>query len=482
MQAIKYQPTWESLNQRPVPEWFSDAKFGIFIHWGLYSVPAWAPKQYYAEWYWNWIKTPGNESFREELRRSHEENFGCDYEDFADLWKAEFWDPAQWGDLLETSGARYIVPVTKHHDGFTLWPNKHASQGYNRPWNSVETGPKRDIIGELAAEVRSRGMHLGLYYSLLEWFHPMWNDNAPERFVAEHFHPQFKELVESYEPELVWVDGEWYASDKQWRSEELLAWMFNHPKVGNRIVVNDRWSSGDRSHIRAGYLTTEYGHGFENSELPWEQCRGIGTSFGFNRNEAPADYLSSQELVWMLCDYVSRGGNFLLNIGPAADGHIPALQEERLRAIGAWLKINGEAIYGTRPWETHCQWSHGSIPGEQTKIQSAMDSVKNDYDITRTLGLQPDENAIARKQALYTYKDNTLYAFFAEIPLEPILLKNVHARGNISLLGSRLPLHSKQTPEGLWLNFPPVTPDMLPCEYIWVVKIKGVGTSTHTRK
>jgi len=174
-QAQRVTPDWASVDSRPTPAWWSDAKFGVFIHWGVYSVPAFAPKGEYAEWYWERLRAPGDpgsardQAIRQETRAFHARVYGSgiDYPDFASQFRAEFFDANQWADILQRSGAKYVVLVSKHHDGFALWPSKEADATWGRPWNSVEVGPKRDLVGELSSAVRGHGLEMGFYYSLI---------------------------------------------------------------------------------------------------------------------------------------------------------------------------------------------------------------------------------------------------------------------------------------------------------------------------
>lgn len=340
-EEVSYQPTWESLDARPCPAWFTEARFGIFIHWGVYSVPAWGPKGSYAEWYWNALQDRNGPTWQ-----FHARTYGEDfrYQDFAPLFRAELFDPDQWVDLLARSGARYVVLTSKHHDGFCLWP---SAQSWN--WNSVDVGPHRDLVGDLTQAVRKRGLKMGLYYSLYEWYHPLYRAD-PARYVEQHMLPQLRDLVERYQPALIFADGEWEHPSELWRSPEFLAWLFNESPVREEVVVNDRWGQECRSQ-HGGYYTTEYGHVGGGKELaqgrPWEENRGIGASFGYNRNEDVSDYKSAAELIRLLVDTVSRGGNLLLDVGPTADGRIPVIMQERLVQIGEWLQVNGESLYGT---------------------------------------------------------------------------------------------------------------------------------------
>jgi len=340
--AKDYEPNWESLDSRPTPQWYKDAKFGIFIHWGLYSVPAWGPKGSYAEWYLNGLKSGDSTRLK-----YHEENYGKDfpYRDFNKLFKAEKYKPEKWAALFKESGAKYVVLTSKHHDGFCLWPSKESND-----YNSVNGAAKRDLLGDLNSAVKNVGLKSGFYYSLYEWDHEDYPSDVP-KYVNDHMLPQFKDAVQRYKPSIIFSDGEWDRDSKEWRSEEYLAWLYNDSNAPKDVVVNDRWG-GETRFKHGGYYSTEYDPNSEsmNEEFirrGWEECRGIGKSFGYNRNEGLDDYNSSEELVRLLVDIVSRGGNLLLNIGPKADGTIPKIMVDRLKDIGTWLDKNGESIYKT---------------------------------------------------------------------------------------------------------------------------------------
>ena len=335
------QPTWESINERGYPQWFSDAKLGIFIHWGVYSVPAYASLEGYAEWYYRGLMT------NDDRKAFQERIYGKDfkYEDFAPMWKAELWNPDEWAELFKNSGAKYVLLVSKHHDGFCLWPSQYAPG-----WNSVEVGPHRDICGELIEAVRKQGLKMGFYYSLPEWTSPIhrWYvdpDDQIGTYVDTHMIPQFKELITRYKPTILFTDGEWRNSSEQWHATELISWYYN--TVGKDAIVNDRWGNGQQH----GFRTPEYSAGITLTDRPWAECRGLGRSFGLNRNEPLDNYMTSDELIRHFCVLVAAGGGMTLNVGPAADGKIPLLQQERLLDLGKWLDINGEAIYGTRPYK-----------------------------------------------------------------------------------------------------------------------------------
>ncbi len=350
-----------SLSRHEVPEWFHDAKLGIFIHWGLYSVPGWAPpsgepgkvtpemwftENPYAEWYANTKKIENSPT-----QQYHEETYGedFDYYDFAEIFNREVkqWDPAAWAKLFNEVGARYVVLTTKHHDGFTLWPseveNPHLPDGKEHA--------SRDLVGELTEAVRAEGMKMGLYYSGgLDWsfvkepvkqFRDLFR-TAPQseeyaRYADSHWH----ELIERYEPAILWND---IAYPEKGEAEQIFADYYNEHPDG---VINNRWGP-----LHHDFTTPEYTKYDEIVEKKWESCRGLGFSFGYNRAEGPEHVLSADELIDMFVDIVSKNGNLLLNVGPTADGTIPEIQVERLKGLGQWLEVNGEAIFETRPWVT----------------------------------------------------------------------------------------------------------------------------------
>jgi alpha-L-fucosidase len=369
LHAQHYDATWESIDRRPTPAWFTEAKFGIFIHWGVYSVPAYAPvipgKLAYAEWYWNAMtagRKPGaTNPVQTGTWAYHQLRFGADfpYQDFVSQFRAELFDPDHWADVFQRSGAKYVVLTSKHHEGFALWPSKEASATWGRPWNAVEAGPKRDLLGDLTAAVRRHNVKMGFYYSLYEWYNPLYLSDK-QRYVREHMFPQFKDAVTRYQPSIIFSDGEWDMTSAEWHSPELLAWLFNESPSKNEVVIDDRWGK-DTRHKHGGYWTTEYTPGMSGMEHPWEESRGMGFSYGYNRAERVEHYRTGGQLVAMLVDLVSRGGNLLLDIGPAADGTIPVIMEERLLQIGSWLRVNGEAIYGSKPWKSSRQWSVGEM-------------------------------------------------------------------------------------------------------------------------
>jgi alpha-L-fucosidase len=386
----------------------------------------------------------------------HARNFGKDfaYRDFAPLFQAELFDPEQWADLFARSGARYVVLTSKHHDGYCLWPTKSP---YKKGWNSMDVGPKRDLVGDLTAAVREKGLRMGLYYSIIEW-ESNWTHRTetgyfiPKRlvdkhgipedeYIDHHLIPQLMELVTAYEPAVIFGDaGEWDRTAEEWKTLDFLAWLYNHAPNKDEVVVNDRF--GKEMPGRHGdYFSSEYedakGVGVFH---PWEESRGIGGSYGFNRDENIDDYNTSEELVHELIDIVSRGGNLLLNVGPTADGRIPVIMQQRLVDIGQWLKVNGEAIYGTRPWE-------GSRANREN-----------------------------RGIVYYTQKGNDLFVICTKWPQQEFVIQGLKGseKTQVKLLGSDATVQWRIKEKGLRVKPPVVTPATVPCDFAWVFLISDV--------
>lgn len=468
-----YQPSWESLDKRPTPQWWKDAKFGIFIHWGVYAVPGWSPKGTYSEWY-----QQGLQNTDTARQRYHRARFGNkSYYQLAEDFKAELYKPEEWAKLFEKSGAKYIVLTSKHHDGYTLWPNKTANQTWGFPWNAMEVGPRRDLLGDLFKEVRKTSVRAGMYYSLYEWFNPLWLKDRPA-YVQNHMWPQMKELITNYQPDVFWTDGEWDAPAETWKSQEFLSWVFNESPVKDKIVVNDRWGAGVRFH-HAGFYTPEYQPDLDFEDHDWEESRGMGHSYGYNREEDAWDYNTTQSLVLALVDKVSRGGNFLLDIGPDQHGKIPPIMQERLLEIGKWLQINGEAIYNTSRWKTPSQWSEGKRGFKMTAAHAASGEWETGGDIMLKLTVDPDPG-YAVKELFFTYNkaSNDLYALFAKYPSNRKLVIRdmiLPAGTHISLLATKKPIPWKQEGNNVIVELPEFDPNMITSREAYAIKIAGYG-------
>jgi alpha-L-fucosidase len=395
---ITYQPTFDSLKQHPVPEWFHDAKFGIMISWTLSSVPGWATpvgdlhtmtKKFgyeywfknnpYSEWYWNSLKIEGSPT-RAFHAKTYGENFP--YTNFKAMFNAAAakWTPESWADLFARIGARYVVLVTKHHDGFTLWPSAHPNP-YRPDFHA-----DRDLVGELTDAVRGRGLRMGLYYSGGPdwWFQSdaicdlvsMANTIPQTEEYAHYVDAHWRELIERYHPSIIWNDigfpaklnvkalyADYYNTIPDGvindRSLQADVRKLTRSPLGRALVrwllkaaLNTPGNGGIPKNIHADFTTPEYTSVSKLVAHKWEATRGLGYSFGYNQNETAEHMLTIDQLVRHLVDIVSKNGNLLLDVGPMADGTIPTLQLERLDGLGQWLSVNGEAIFATRPWHT----------------------------------------------------------------------------------------------------------------------------------
>jgi alpha-L-fucosidase len=303
---------------------------------------------------------------------------------------------------------------------------------------------------------------MGFYYSLYEWYNPLWLSDKP-RYISQHMFPQFKDLVTRYKPDIIFSDGEWEMTSADWRSPELLAWLFNDSPVKDKVVINDRWGK-DTRHKHGGYWTTEYTAGMSEMDHPWEESRGMGFSYGYNRAERLEDYHTGRELVIMLVDIVSRGGNLLLDIGPTSDGTIPVIMEERLNQIGGWLKVNGDAIYGTKPWKVTRQWSSGEVPKAEynSEYQTA-------YDVSK-LAAEPDLGK-ASIEAFFTTKGSDLFAILPRWPGRSFVLKDVAGVKSVMLLGLATPLKFKAMGSGVIIKLPDLAEDLRQ-QPAWVLKVR----------
>ncbi len=440
--AQTYQPNWESLDSRPVPSWFMNEKFGIFIHWGAYSVPSWGPQHSYSEWYQN-----GLQADKDNVRKKfHKLHYGdMSYYGFGPMFKADRFDPDAWAKVFEQSGAKYIVLTSKHHDGFAMWPSKEADKTWGFPWNSVTSGPKRDLLGDLFKAVRKTSVRAGMYYSLYEWYNPLYKSDI-NKYVSDHMWPQMKDLINTYQPDVFWTDGDWDVSDAKWKSPEFLAWLYNESPVKEKIVTYDRWGSGIRFH-HGGVYTPEYQPDLDFEDHPWEESRGMGYSYGYNKEEDIWDYNSAQSLVLALVDKVSRGGNFLLDIGPDDHGKIPPIMQERLLQIGAWLQENGEAIYNTRRW-----------------IRTS----------------QASANDIKEKDLYFTYNpsSNALYAIAPKFNNSgEYIIKDIDlpAVTNISFVATKEKCAWKKVGNDIVVTMPSYKPAMIKAPYAYAIKIENFG-------
>ncbi|KAF0295239.1 Alpha-L-fucosidase [Amphibalanus amphitrite] len=378
------------------------------------------------------------EQYVEFMEKNYRPNFT--YADFAPQFTAEFYDPDQWADIFKAAGAQYIVLTSKHHEGFTMWPSKYA---WN--WNAVDTGPNRDLLGDLAKSIRNRtDIKFGVYHSLFEWFNPLFLADKESNFTQKAFPgaktiPELYELVNEYQPEVIWSDGSIAApSSDYWGSKDFIAWLYNDSPVKDTVVTNDRWGP-DASCAHGDFFTCQdrYNPGVL---LPhkWENCMTIDSkSWGYRREAVLADILSMDDLTKTMAETISCGGNLLMNVGPTHDGRIVPIFEERLRQMGEWLGINGEAIYSSKPW------SH-----------------QND---TLTSGVW------------YTQRDGAVFAIVLDWPESDVLqlgAVTLAADSKVFMLGCQDPLKWSQPADGpLHVAFPDLT--QVTSRWAWVLKMDG---------
>jgi len=352
-------PSWDELDQRPLAPWYDEAKFGIFLHWGVFSVPALCSEWFGVYWKDKFGPCPNIGTIMNETERP---NFA--YQEFAPRFQAELFNASEWSRVFAQAGAQYVVLTSKHHDGFCMWDSAE-SVPTTWQWNVMDVGPRRDLLGELASAIKAvnspyhnkNPLKFGVYHSLYEWFNPLFLQDKKNNFTTDHFvtmktMAELVDLVEKYQPELIWSDGEWEASSDYWQSRKFLDWYSTKVKTG---VWNDRWGS-DTLCKHGGFFTCadryDPGHLLPQK---WENAMTIDkSSWGFNRESPYENYLSTKELIHTLVETVAYNGNLLLNVGPSADGTLNPIFVDRLNGIGKWLSVNGQAIFGTTPWHV-CQ-------------------------------------------------------------------------------------------------------------------------------
>ena len=323
--------------------WFNEARFGLFIHWGVYSVPAgeWQGKTNYGEWFMEETKMPVSQ-----------------YEQFAKQFNPVKFDARQWVRMAKDAGMKYIVITSKHHDGFGIYPSQQTD------WCIKSTPFPRDPLRELAAACKAEGLRLCFYHSIMDWHHPdwgtrrAWNDKAPatppdmDRYVT-FMKGQLRELLTGYGPiGILWFDGEW---EQPWTHERGVD-LYNYVRgLQPKIIVNNRVGKG-----RSGMGGMDKGqgvgdYGTPEQEIPptgfgpgvsWESCMTMNNHWGYNKNDQ--HWKSTETLVRNLIDCASKGGNYLLNVGPTSEGLFPDASVQRLAEIGRWMKVNRESIYGTK--------------------------------------------------------------------------------------------------------------------------------------
>ena len=475
----KYEATWESLQTHPTPQWYLDGKFGIFIHWGVYSVPAFGN-----EWYPRNMYIQGSPEYAHHLATyGPQAQFG--YKDFIPLFKAEKYDPQAWAELFRQAGARFVVPVAEHHDGFAMYDSDLSD------WTAAKMGPKRDLIGDLAQAVRQQGLIFGVSSHRAEhWFFM----NGGRRFDSDVNDPRYtsfygpaqpyptreegldwkscdwlprpnakyledwlarcQELIDKYQPQLIWFD--WWIEQTIFQSylQRFAAYYYNKGEDwGRGVAVNYKNES-----FAPGSAVLDIERGQLNAIRPffWQNDTSISkNSWGYVRDQ---DYKTATDIIGDLVDIVSKNGALLLNIGPRPDGTIPEAEQQILLEIGRWLAVNGEAIYGTRPWQVY-----GEGPTEIPE-GSFSDTKRQPY---------------TGQDIRFTQKGNVLYATALAWPGNALKIQSL-AKGSalsadqiarIQLLGYPFDLTWTQDESGLTIS----TPADKPNEHAYVFAIEQKG-------
>jgi len=457
-----FQPSWESLERYQVPQWYLDAKFGIFIHWGLYSVPAFGN-----EWYPRNMYQKGSAEFEHHLATyGPQAQFG--YKDFIPLFRAEKFDPDHWAGLFRRAGARFVVPVAEHHDGFAMYDCGHSE------WCAAQMGPQLDIIGELAEAVRRQWLIFGLSSHRAEhwWFFDGGMEfdsdvqdprNAglygpaqprttqPHEAFLEDWLARTCELVDKYQPQLVWFD--WWIETPAFEPylRQFAAYYYNRGAQWNRgVAINYKNRAFPE---RAAVYDIERGQLTDIRPLFWQTDTAVSkNSWGYVKNQ---DYKTPASIIGDLVDIVSKNGALLLNIGPRPDGTIPEPEEEMLLEIGRWLALNGEAIYGSRPWKVF-----GEGP---TEVGSGSFS-----DTRRQAFTAQDIRFSTKGVALYAILlgwpergEATIQSLGSNLKLYPAEI------GTVEMLGVKGALRWSRGARGLRVQMPAERP----CEHAYVLKI-----------
>ncbi|MEY8529771.1 alpha-L-fucosidase [Bacteroides xylanisolvens] len=464
----KYEANWESLKQYTVPEWWKDMKFGIYFHWGPYSVPA------YKEWYSHWMYEDGNK-----IREYHEKTYGnlkdFGYKDFIPMFTAEKFNADEWAKLFKDAGAQFAGPVAEHSDGFAMWDSELTE------WNSAKMGPKKDIVKLMADAVRKQGMKYIITYHrhwLYAWY-PTWDkstdagdpkyaglygpyvpkgsfkmgEKVPTAYPDDKFNQEWldrlNELMDKYEPDIIWFDNKMNIIGEKYRMLFLANFYNNAEKWGKEVVCT--YKAKDMAEGSA-VLDLERSRMSEMKPFPWLTDDSIDWDSWCYIDAAR--YKTTNRLIDFLVDVVSKNGAVLLNINPKANGEIPSETKERLLQMGQWLKLNGEAIYGTRTWNVYGE-------GPQKIVEGHLSEFKNSEAVAQDIR--------------FTQKNGQLYAIALDWPEDGKLTIKTLKKGNpyinnfesVSMLGCNDNLEFNQSDEGLVVTFPTEKP----CDYAFVLKI-----------
>jgi len=421
-EKITYEPTWESLKSAPVPEWIMDAKFGIYTHWGVYSVPAFETNVYGQHMY------SSLENDERGIRKHHEENYGSifdfGYKEFVPMFTTPKFDPVEWVDVMKSGGVKFAGICLVHHDGFCLWDSEYTK------WDSKDMGPKRDIYGELATEIRKQDLHLLATFhhartyghhtafadrakyseeekSRLDIYDPQYNDfyRNPKTVSMEEFGEEWQnkvsEVIDKYQPDAFWFDG----GGGKYDTEEIIAHFFNNGIKNNKeVCIHNKGNFGENFGV---YSYENGAHRPSYVDWPWEDDTPSATGWCDWQWDKNIQYKKSQDVIVRLVDLVSRNGGLLLSMNPRPDGSLDKGQEDLLMGIGKWLEQNGEAIYGTRPWK---------IYGEG-HLENLFYTETNPVNGTKSRAIQPNTDLFTWEDVRFTTKENNLFACVLGMPL-----------------------------------------------------------------
>jgi alpha-L-fucosidase len=467
-----YKSDWASLKTHPVPQWLREGKFGVYTHWGVYSVPAMGPN---ATWYANKVYWEADSGERKHFEKTYGplEKFG--YKDFIPKFTGEKFDADQWAELFLKSGARFAGPVAEHHDGFAMWDTRYS------PWNAARMGPRRDVVGDLARAIKRRNMKfVAAFHHAENWlYYPTFDKrydcgdprysglygfiHEKEALPSKAFLDQWKgkvvEVIDKYDPDMVWFDNGLEMITDSYK-QDLLAYYYNKAEERKKQVVviykRNTLPPG------AGLLDLERGQEAELTYHEWitDSTVDVGRGWGYVKG---LGFKTIDNLVTNLVDRVSKNGYLLLNVGPKPDGSIPEEARQLLLGMGKWLAVNGEAIYGTTPWV---------IAGEgPTHIERGAGDFNERNDLRYT-----------GEDIRFTVKGNCLYAIALAWPGDKLLIKSLAPRweswtgwtglypteiASISMLGDGRELKWRNTKDGLVIE----TPKPKPCEHAFVFKI-----------